>query len=145
MKNSGLQSARAVLRSVAIAIGLLGVGVGVGRSQHTGTNTGTSTGTIGQQPTTSPMGQSPEIPDISGTKAGREDEAMRSVAAHQTKLREEERQKRLVADTEKLLTLATQLHEDVSKTNKNVLSMDVIRRAEEIEKLARSVKEKMRE
>jgi hypothetical protein len=60
----------------------------------------------------------------------------------QAKLREEDRQKRLVADTEKLLTLATQLHEDVAKTDRHILSLDVVKRAEEIEKLARSVKER---
>ena len=60
------------------------------------------------------------------------------------KLQNEARQKELVADTDKLLALATELHTDVSKTDKNVLSVDVIKKAEEIEKLAHSVKVKMR-
>jgi hypothetical protein len=64
--------------------------------------------------------------------------------AKQARLRDEERQKRLVADTEKLLELATSLHEDVAKTNRNILSVDVVKRADEIEKLAHSVKEKMK-
>jgi nitric oxide reductase activation protein len=58
--------------------------------------------------------------------------------------RNEDRQKSLVADTEKLLALAQQLKADVDKTNKDTLSIDVVKRAEQIEKLARSVKEKMR-
>jgi hypothetical protein len=58
--------------------------------------------------------------------------------------RNAERQKKLVEDTAKLLELATQLKADVDKTNKNILSVDVIKRAEEIEKLARSVKERMK-
>ena len=62
----------------------------------------------------------------------------------QSKARNDERQKRLEADTNKLLELATQLHTDVAKTNKNVLSIDVIKRADEIEKLAHAVKERMR-
>ena len=62
----------------------------------------------------------------------------------QEKLQNEGRQKQLVADTEKLLQLANELHTDVSKTDKNVLSVDVVRKAEEIEKLAHSVKVKMR-
>jgi hypothetical protein len=62
----------------------------------------------------------------------------------QEKLQNDDRQKQLVADTEKLLQLATELHTDVAKTNKNVLSVDVIKRADEIEKLAHSVKVKMR-
>jgi hypothetical protein len=62
----------------------------------------------------------------------------------QAKVQSSERQKRLVADTEKLLTLATELKTDVDKTNKNILSMDVIKKADEIEKLAHSVKERMK-
>jgi hypothetical protein len=42
------------------------------------------------------------------------------------------------------LELATQLHTDVAKTNKNILSVDVIKRADEIEKLAHAIKERMR-
>ncbi len=60
----------------------------------------------------------------------------------QAKMREEERQKRLIADTDKLLALATQLHEDVAKTDRHILSIDVVKRADEIEKLAHSVKER---
>jgi hypothetical protein len=62
----------------------------------------------------------------------------------QTQARNNERQKRLVADTAKLLQLATDLKEQVDKTNKDTLSVDVIKKAEEIEKLAHSVKERMK-
>lgn len=55
-----------------------------------------------------------------------------------------ERQKALEADTQKLLALAQQLHDEVAKTNKDQLSIAVVKKSEEIEKLARSVKEKMR-
>lgn len=54
------------------------------------------------------------------------------------------RQEDLKRDTEKLLKLATELKENVDKTNENVLSLDVIKKAEEIEKLAKSVREKMK-
>lgn len=60
------------------------------------------------------------------------------------KARNEERQKELKADTEKLLELATELKQYVDKTNSSVLSVDVIHKAEEIEKLAKKVKEKMK-
>lgn len=53
-----------------------------------------------------------------------------------------ERQKLLVADTDKLVELALALKKDVDKTDKNMLSLDVVKRAEAIEKLARSVKER---
>ncbi len=54
------------------------------------------------------------------------------------------RQQDLKKDTDKLLELATQLKQYVDKTNENTLSLEVIKKAEEIEKLAHSVKEKMK-
>jgi hypothetical protein len=56
----------------------------------------------------------------------------------------EERQAQLKRDTDKLLQLSTELKQYVDKTNENVLSLDVIKKAEEIEKLAHSVKMKMK-
>jgi predicted TIM-barrel fold metal-dependent hydrolase len=56
-----------------------------------------------------------------------------------------ERQLALRRDTEKLLSLAAELKQNVDKTSPNILSMDVIKKAQEIEKLAKSVKDKMRE
>lgn len=54
------------------------------------------------------------------------------------------RQKDIQRDTEQLLKLATELKAAVDKSNENTLSLDVIRKADEIEKLAHSVKDKMR-
>lgn len=56
-----------------------------------------------------------------------------------------ERQLALRRDTEKLLSLAAELKQNVDKTSPNILSMDVIKKAQEIEKLAKSVKDKMRD
>lgn len=89
------------------------------------------------QPTVMPDVRGPQTPPP-------EDATMRSAAEKQARMRNDERQKRLVSDTEKLLQLATQLHNDVAKTDKNVLSLDVIRRAEEIERLAHGVKDRMK-
>lgn len=55
-----------------------------------------------------------------------------------------ERQQQLKKDTEKLLELATELKQYVDKSNENTLSLDVIRKADQIEKLAKSVKDKMK-
>jgi hypothetical protein len=54
------------------------------------------------------------------------------------------RQADLKRDTERLLKLATDLKAYVDKTNENLLSIEVVNKAEQIEKLARSVREKMR-
>ena len=66
------------------------------------------------------------------------------IAEQQVRSRNVDRQKKLVADTDKLLSLATELKQQVDKTDKNTLSVDVVKKAEEIEKLAHSVKEKMK-
>ena len=58
--------------------------------------------------------------------------------------RNQERQAALKKDTDKLLQLATELKEYVDKTNEHVLSLEVIKKAEEIEKLSKSVKDKMK-
>lgn len=54
------------------------------------------------------------------------------------------RQKDLKRDTDRLLQLATELKTQVDQSNEHVLSLTVIKKAEEIEKLARSVKNKMK-
>jgi len=60
------------------------------------------------------------------------------------KARNKERQQSLQKDTAQLLQLATELKQYVDKSNENTLSVDVIKKAEEIEKLAHKVREKMR-
>lgn len=56
----------------------------------------------------------------------------------------QERLQEIKRDTDKLLELATELKAYVDKTNENMLSLDVINKAEQIEKLAHSVKDKMK-
>jgi hypothetical protein len=79
-----------------------------------------------------------------GTNPAEPDPMESHRAEQQEKLRNSDRQKRLVADTDKLLALATDLKAQVDKSNKDTLSVDVIKKAEEIEKLAHSVKERMK-
>jgi hypothetical protein len=73
-----------------------------------------------------------------------EDESKSKVERNMAKKANQERQAALRRDTEKLYKLATELKDYVDKTNENVLSFDVVKKAEEIEKLAHSVKEKMK-
>jgi hypothetical protein len=86
----------------------------------------------------------PSMPNPLGEQPGFGQELPASARERQAKMQNEERQKRLVNDTEKLLALATQLHDDVAKSNKNILSIDVVKRADEIERLAHSIKDHMR-
>jgi hypothetical protein len=77
-------------------------------------------------------------------KPGTEDEPRLRMEKEMAKKANQARQADLKRDTEKLLKLATELKDYVDKTNENTLSVDVVRRAEEIEKLAHSVKDKMK-
>ena len=54
------------------------------------------------------------------------------------------RQKQLADDTAKLLELATELKAEMDKTSKDTLNMNYVRKAEQIEKLAHTVREKMK-
>jgi hypothetical protein len=55
-----------------------------------------------------------------------------------------ERQSQLRRDTEKLVALTAELKQHVDKAGANILSMDVIKKAQEIQKLAKSVQDKMK-
>ena len=53
-------------------------------------------------------------------------------------------QAQLMADTQRLYQLTQELKEEVAKSNKDTLSVSVIKKADEVEKLAKSLKERMR-
>jgi hypothetical protein len=82
-------------------------------------------------------------PPIGGEEPRRSREE-RDIERKMEKERNKQRQEALKRDTDKLLDLATQLKQYVDKSNENVMSMDVIKKADEIEKLAKSVKDKMK-
>ncbi len=73
-----------------------------------------------------------------------EDESRARMAREMEKRAAKERVAALKNDTDKLLKLSVELKSYVDKSNENVLSLDVIKKAEEIEKLAKSVKDKMK-
>ena len=92
------------------------------------------------------VAQDQGLPPISGqgprTPAETEMEAQQKRAAE--KAENTKRQQDIKKDTEKLLQLATELKQYVDQTNEHTLSLTVIKKAEEIEKLAHTVKEKMK-
>jgi predicted nucleic acid-binding Zn-ribbon protein len=87
--------------------------------------------------------QNPRLPPLPQPPSP-EDTAKSKLERDMAKKANQERQAALKRDTEKLLRLATELKDYVDKTNENVLSFEVVKKAEEIEKLAHSVKEKMK-
>ena len=86
-----------------------------------------------------------DVPGVVATQSGGtarwEHDQLQKMQREQKALRH----KQLQADTEKLLELATELKTSVGKTNEHVLSLDVVRKAEEIEKLAKHIKTNMRD
>ena len=75
----------------------------------------------------------PSVPDILNAR----------IAAQQARTRNAERQKRLEADTDRLVGLVRDLKQQV-QSEKKLSPDDLGKRAEEIEKLARSVKDRMK-
>jgi hypothetical protein len=73
-----------------------------------------------------------------------EDEARARIEHDMEKKAAKERIAALKTDTDRLLKLSVELKQYVDKSDENVLSLDVIKKAEEIEKLAHSVRDKMR-
>ena len=73
-----------------------------------------------------------------------EDEARARITKDMEKKANKERVAALKSDTDKLLKLSVELKTYVDKSDENVLSLDVMKKAAEIEKLAHSVKEKMK-
>ena len=78
------------------------------------------------------------------TPTPEEDEGRVRLTTEMAKKATKERVAALRHDTDKLLRLSVELKESVDKSDENVLSLDVIKKAEEIEKLAHSVREKMK-
>jgi hypothetical protein len=90
-----------------------------------------------------PLGQTQRVPF--GQQQQQDPDPMaRHAQDEAAKQRNTDRQTRLVADTNKLLLLAQELKTEVDKSNKDQLSLTVVKKADEIEKLAKSVKERMK-
>ena len=73
------------------------------------------------------------------------DSAEKQMERERSKQLNKDRQAAIKRDTDKLLVLATELKNYVDKSSEHVLALDVVRKAEEIEKLAHHVKEKMKD
>lgn len=80
------------------------------------------------------------IPDANAQKAMRQQQQEQ----HNFEVADAELQRQITDDSSKLLKLATGLKAEVEATNADMLSLNVIRKADDIERLAHSVKEKMK-
>ncbi len=86
------------------------------------------------------VAQAPATPMIPGSSP-----VAQRMEAERQKMAADQRQQKLQGDADRLLQLAQQLKVSVDQTNKNTLSLQVVREAETIEKLARQVKDGMRQ
>jgi hypothetical protein len=83
----------------------------------------------------------PDVGQIPGQPSPTPEETKMEKRA--TKAMLEENQKNIKSDTEKLYKLASELKAQVEKTDSTtILSLDLVKKAEEIEKLAKQIKER---
>jgi hypothetical protein len=98
-------------------------------------------GTLGQRNDNS--SHIPQIPDASGS-TGADDLPLPPRADPRKHLKED--QKSLRRDVDRLLQLAKELKDESDKTPEtDVLSLSLVKKAEDIEKLARQIKDRIRE
>lgn len=95
-----------------------------------------------QSPMQTPGPRLGSIPPLSSDD--RDNEQRAKLEKDLAKKTNRDRQAQLQRDTENLLKLANELKQSVDKSNENTLSLEVVKKAEEIERLAHSVKEKMK-
>jgi hypothetical protein len=101
----------------------------IGRSERLGA----------QEPVTPP----PAMPGIS--QPSDTPEPVRAhIEAERTRMLNDDRHKRMAEDADKLVALSNELKADVDKTGKDELSVEVLRKAAEIEKLAHDLQNRMK-
>jgi len=89
-------------------------------------------------------GQQPQFPPVGGAECAPDDHICLERKTAREKALNKQRQEDLKKDTDKLYQLATELKNEVDKTNENVLSVEVIRKTDEIEKLTKEIRKKMK-
>ena len=97
---------------------------------------------LAQVPAGAPPGAG--FPSTSNGNQAQEDPFKENAESKSRQAREIERQKRIVSDTERLLALANELKIEVASSGAATPTPSMLRKMDEIEKLAHNVKEKMR-
>ena len=88
---------------------------------------------------------SAQAPGSQSNEAKPQADSPKDVQAQKGAQAESERKKQISDESTRLLAMAIALKAEVDKTTKDTLSLNVIRKADEIEKLAKTVKEKMKQ
>jgi hypothetical protein len=91
-------------------------------------------------------GTRPVVPGVSpDNNSNGSDPSLRRMTEQMAMRRNTQRQQQIVSDSAHLLDLAQKLNDEVTKSTKDELSVSVVKEADEIEKLAKSIKDKMRD
>ena len=102
-----------------------------------------SEGQMSQQPLPSSGRITTGLPPIDGRRPGEPDPVSPAILEQQARTRNNDRQRKMVEDTNRLVALATDLKMQV-ESQKDTSAGDAAKKAEEIEKLAKSVRDRMK-
>jgi translation initiation factor 1 (eIF-1/SUI1) len=91
-----------------------------------------------------PHQQTQGLPPLGSSHHGEEDESTIHMEQERARLEANERQKHLLEDTAKLVQLSSQLQAEVAKSGKFVTSVTAIQEAADIEKLAHSIRDRLK-
>ncbi|MDT8066535.1 MAG: hypothetical protein ROO76_00050 [Terriglobia bacterium] len=91
----------------------------------------------------SPVSQQPQPGQI-GVPGQKEEPIPKDIADRMAREQMRDRYDSLKRDSERLLELATELKQYVDKSGQDVMSLEVIRKCDQIEKLSKSVRAKMK-
>ena len=91
-----------------------------------------------------PAAATPPVYGMPGTGFPSDNNVPPAVERHMQNQMNQSRQVELKRDTDQLMQMASELKQQVDQTGPAILSMDVIKKAERIEKLAKSVRERMK-
>ena len=96
------------------------------------------------QPITPPNTTQPGILPPMETPGSMDGGIRARMEENRVKSANDDRHKRLASDVDKLVSLTNELKADLDKATRDELSLDVIRKAQEIEKLAHDVQNRMK-
>jgi hypothetical protein len=98
----------------------------------------------GALPDLSQPTSSPHVPGM-GSADSTPDPLHATMKEQMIRQANEQRHKKMVDDANKLVQLSNELKADVEKTQKDELSIEVLKKAAELEKLAHDVQQKMKQ
>jgi hypothetical protein len=129
-----MESTRNIVRAISFGLILVGVGWSVSVADARVRPSLLQIATAQQVPAPA-TGAGTPVPDVQQLR----------LEEQRAQLANDERQKRLQADSDRLVMLAAELKEEVNKSSRNELSVKALKKATEIEKLAHDVRDRLKQ